>query len=116
MTSYAYLHAVSFQDLIKKDFIEHEKKTYKKFYNPMLSLISEDSKIYGSYYYNDPQNMYWHFFDQCLLRREMMPYYQKVEILKKVGDIDLIKNDKPNETVSDHLPIMLYLSEEEVDG
>ncbi len=113
MTSYAYLHAVSFKDLIKKDFIEHDKKIYKKFYNPMLSLISEDFKIYGSYYYSDPQNIYWHFFDQCLLRKEMLPNYQGVEIVKTINDINLIKNNKPDTNISDHLPIIVYLTEEE---
>lgn len=113
MTSYAYLHAVSFKDLIKKDFIKHDNKIYKKFYNPMLSLISEDSKIYGSYYYSDPQNIYWHFFDQCLLRKEMLSNFQSVEIVKNINDINLIKDNKPDINISDHLPIIVYLTEEE---
>ena len=85
MSSFYFLHAVSFRDLIKKDYIEHDNITYKKFYNPMLGLISESKKLYGSYYYYDIENIYWHFYDQCLLRKEILPYYKKVSIIKKIG-------------------------------
>lgn len=111
MSSYYFLHAVSFKDLIERDYIEHDGKIYKKFYNPMLGLISENKKLYGSYYYYDIENLYWHFYDQCLLRKDVLPHFEKVSIIKKILNKNLIKNNKPDGSISDHLPIVLTLKE-----
>ncbi len=116
MSSYYYLHAVSFRELMETDFIEHYKEKYKKFYNPMLGLITENEKLYGSYYYTDIESIYWHFYDQCLLRKEALKYFDGVCVIKKIGDIELIKNKKPDNKISDHLPIILSLKEENKNG
>ena len=108
MTSYIFFNAVSFMDLMENDLVRHQGEIYKKFYNPMLELISEEQKNYGSYFYPD-EGMCWHFFDQCLLRKEILPFFKGVKLIKKLGNIHLISNKVPNKKISDHLPIVLHL-------
>jgi len=89
-----------------------EKKT---FYNPMWKyLIREDNPI-GSYYYTNggAYTLHWHVFDQILLRPQLIPYLNKAELIGSFKDVSLIRNNKPDREVSDHLPLLMKLNNKE---
>lgn len=85
-------------------------------YNPMWKFFGDFSSIPGTYFYNNSSdiNYYWNIFDQVLCTHEFIPYFEdkKLEIIKKINDINLIKNQNINKTISDHLPIFVSLKEE----
>lgn len=111
LIQYELFNSVLFLDLIKsKEYVETKYGLYKRFYNPMLSLISEDEKIYGSYFYHGQgNNIFWHFFDQCIYRKSMIPYVNEIKILKDINGESLIKNNIPDTKISDHLPLLLTI-------
>ena len=115
MVKFNLFNAVMFKDIIEKDDTkEFDDNIYKRFYNPMLSLISEDTKTYGSHYYTKSK-LLWNFLDQCIIRKEMIKFLKEIAIIKKIKEINLCKNDQPNEEISDHLPLVV-LFEGELDG
>jgi len=87
----------------------------KIFYNPMWKyLIREDNPI-GSYYYTSggAYTLHWHVFDQVLLRPQLIPFLNRAELIGSFKDVNLIRNNKPNKEVSDHLPLFMKLNNKE---
>ena len=60
---------------------------------------------------------YWNLFDQVLVSQEMVNLFnnESLEIIKKINKKSLIKRNKINKELSDHLPIVFSLKEEK-DG
>ena len=63
-----------------------------------------------SVYYKS--KLLWNFLDQCIIRKEMIPYLKEVNLIKKIKKINLYKNKQPNEEISDHLPLLVLLEGE----
>lgn len=84
------------------------------FYNPMWSLLGDESDgPPGTYYYNassEPENYFWHMYDQVLLRPNLIPFFpvKELRILTHAGSDSLISNNGRPDAVntSDHLPIL----------
>lgn len=92
-------------------------RQYSYFYNPVWSIIGDDSAgPPGSYYYNheSSHSYFWHSFDQILLRPDMIPYWNHTEMLipTTISDSALLKNGRPDTTISDHLPLVVRLNVE----
>lgn len=85
-------------------------------YNPMWRFFDDFENIPGTYYYNSNKsiNYYWNIFDQVLMSNELITNFDSdsLEIVKTIGEINLIKNEKIDKQISDHLPIFLTLKEE----
>lgn len=102
-------NAVLFKSLIKKqETVRHNNRTKRRFFNPILHYISEDSKTYGSYYYSAGNAiLYWNCFDQILVRRELIENIESLRYLKSIKGKSLMVEVKPNDRISDHLPLLV---------
>lgn len=102
-------NAVLFKELIyKNERVKFENKYYYRFYNPTLSYLSEKNKQYGSYYNsNGISSLYWYFFDQVIVRKDLADSVDKIEYLKCIGNNKLIKKIMPDKNISDHLPLLV---------
>ena len=84
----------------------------KRFYNPILHYISEDTEMYGSFYYEkEYMTPYWYCLDQVLVRKVLANNINHVEYLKRINTRDLLENAIPNSAISDHLPLLVNLQE-----
>ena len=101
-------NAVLFKDLIlQKERVKVNGKEYRRFYNPHISMISEDNKNYGSFYYSEGINsMYWYSFDQILVRKPLVNMLKEVHYCHQIMGQSLISNIIPNKTISDHFPLL----------
>lgn len=87
------------------------------FYNPMWSLFGDETAgPPGTYFYDassEPENYYWHMYDQVLLRPELIPYFpdRELRILTHSGSDSLTTNSGRPDAVnkSDHLPLLFRL-------
>lgn len=114
MIDQEYLNAVLYKSIIQnKEYNVWEHERYRRFYNPMVSLISEDDEQWGSYYYcGGKKPLYWFCFDQVLLRRSLINSIHKIEYLKSIGDTSFMtKNKLINKRYSDHLPLLVVIRE-----
>lgn len=114
LSKYAF-NAVLFKMLIdKNEFTNPRSFKRKRFYNPILHYISENTEMYGSFYYDrESITSYWHCLDQVLVRKDLADNIVHVEYLKRIGKRELLKNTIPNRQISDHLPLIVNLQEVE---
>ena len=104
-------NAVLFKALIdKSEYVTYEGKKYRRFYNPMLNCFSEDHLTYGSIYNSlGLKSLYWYFFDQVIVRKSLVNRINSITIIKAIGNKKLIKEIRPNDEISDHLPLLVEL-------
>ena len=107
-------NAVLYKELIKKtEYITSNGKRYRRFYNPMVHYISEESQMYGSFYYsNGIQSLYWYCYDQIIVRKSLMDRIVEVKYCKSIDKKSLLKKVAPNDDISDHLPLIVTLKGE----
>ena len=113
-------NAVLFKTIIKaNEFTSPEGDRIERFYNPIIHYLSESTEMYGSHYYDGSTKHwtpYWHCLDQVLVRKNLVDLIQEIKYLKRIGDKSLLNRaKKPNEKISDHLPLLVTLLEVE-DG
>lgn len=87
---------------------ENEKDCY---YNPMLNLYCDNSNEHiakGTYYYENALEK-WCCYDHVLMKQPLIKYFKKIEILSCLSSEMLVNNNKPIQTISDHLPIYFEL-------
>ena len=102
------MNAVLFKKLIdSQEYVRHQEKLYRRFYNPTLHYLSETTKTYGSIY-NSSGNaqIYWNSFDQIMVRKELTTALKEVLYLTSINGKNLIKRIKPDDSISDHLPLL----------
>lgn len=112
LSKYAF-NAVLFKTIIdKNEFTNPNTSKQKRFFNPILHYISEDTDMYGSFYYEqDYMTPYWYCLDQVLVRKGLANSIIHVEYLKRINAKELLKNTIPNKEISDHLPLFVKLQE-----
>lgn len=112
LSKYAF-NAVLFKSIINKNELTNPKSLKKKrFYNPILHYISEDTEMYGSFYHEKEYiTPYWYCLDQVLVRKSLADKVEHIEYLRKINTQDLIENTVPNSKISDHLPLLVNLQE-----
>ena len=113
LTSIYTFNAVLFKSVIEKnEFSNHNAVKRKRFYNPILHYISEDTEMYGSFYYDkDHMTSYWYCLDQVLVRRSLINSVTAIRYLKKINSQKLVGRFRPNKKISDHLPLVVCLQE-----
>lgn len=106
-------NSVLFKSIIdKSEFTNPNSSKKKRFYNPILHYISEDTEMYGSFYHEkEYMTPYWHCLDQVLVRKELANNVEYIKYLKSINTKDLLKNTIPNVKISDHLPLLINLQE-----
>ena len=95
-------------------------KEFKMFYNPMWSLLGDNSQPYGTYYSNSGgvHNTYWNIFDQVIVRPTLGDKFLR-ESLKILTETEtrflLDTSGHPDKKISDHLPIIFEIMEDSLD-
>ncbi|MBI1814709.1 MAG: endonuclease/exonuclease/phosphatase family protein [Deltaproteobacteria bacterium] len=119
------LHAVSDRRVTQRGERIVSGEVVPFFYNPMWSKLGDAGPHPpGTYYYDSstPINLYWHVFDQVLLRPALCEEFdpRSVQVVTRVDGTDLLAGARrrPNQAVSDHLPLVvdIPLAEEFTDG
>lgn len=100
-------NAVLFKQLIEdQEQIEFNSKKYRRFYNPAIHFISEDTKTYGSYYFSSGScPLYWNSYDQLLVRKSLVDCIKDMVFIKQIKSTNLINHRIINDSISDHLPL-----------
>jgi hypothetical protein len=115
-------HAVMAQSIAAKGdrTVVGEKRRF--FYNPMWSLLGDNTPgPPGTYYYpsSSPITYFWNTFDQVLLRPQLAKNFERedITVIAKVGRRSLLTaSGIPDESMSDHLPICIMLRVEEFNN
>lgn len=111
-------HAVPVYSDAKRLYRIVMEEKFKMFYNPMWNLFGDFSFPPGTYYYagNDVLSSFWNIYDQVMIRPCLRNDFidKELKILYKTETRRLIdENDHPLKSISDHLPIIFEIREEE---
>lgn len=108
-------NSVLFKDVIKNSETRIvDRESYRRFYNPVINYLSEETRMYGSYYdTRDEASPVWHCLDQVLLSNSLVESVLSMQYLKTIGNQSLLKDIRPNKSISDHLPLLVVLKETE---
>ena len=112
-------HATMSRSIADKKSRIVQGQTRRYFYNPMWSLLGDNSPgPPGTYFYSSssPLALFWNTFDQVLLRPDLANYFQPgdVRVIDSVGSQSLLTSaGVPNRAVSDHLPLFAAVRLEE---
>lgn len=116
VVSAAGLHGVMSRRIAQRGARVIQKRKWPFFYNPMWSLLGDESPgPPGTYYYTRPEHkvFFWNMFDQVLIRPDLLHLFnsEDLEILQSDGDISFLSSrGLPDRNVaSDHLPIFFKL-------
>lgn len=113
ISKYAF-NSILYKKVIEKnDFTNPESYRKKRFYNPILQYLSEDTETYGSYFFsNSSKTPYWYCLDQLLVRKQLVNSIHNFEYIKGIkNEKDLLIKDIPNKDISDHLPLYVEMME-----
>lgn len=104
-------NAVLYKGLINKaEYVTSNGKRYRRFYNPLVNYISEETQTYGSFYYSGGINsLYWYCYDQAIIRKPLVANLESIRYIKTIGGRKLIKEVSPDATISDHLPLVVEM-------
>jgi len=105
------LNAMMARTCAKRRQRGYQKEKYEMYYNPMWSLLGDNSSgPPGTVYDMSNQGPYgWSMLDQVVMNYSLISYFSSVEILTKAGATELLdKHGRPDKkTLSDHLPILV---------
>lgn len=104
-----------FNCVLYRDLLKTRKNAKERYYNPMLLMLSEKERVYGSFYANNiKKNLRWYLPDQLIVNgaADKIMNYAKLEIISSQNNVELLKNNKPNINYSDHLPLFFEIKEE----
>ena len=94
--------------------VQGERRNF--FYNPMWSMMGDESKgPPGTYYYRQSGTLsfFWHTFDQIVLRPTLVEYFdpERMTVVTEIEHDSLLRDNGRPDTVkaSDHLPIFFRL-------
>ncbi|MCI5178453.1 MAG: hypothetical protein D3911_03860 [Candidatus Electrothrix sp. AW3_4] len=114
ITDFYHLNATDYFNSKDKPYKTCEGEKRIKFYSPIQSFSGDISKgPPGSYYYPmQTQSQAWHIFDNVLVSYPLVEYLdrEQCEIMSNMGETELLKNNRPNKQISDHLPIKIKLA------
>lgn len=106
-------HALMSRDLVRRPSRKVQGAEHWKFFNPMWRLLANGSAP-ASYFYGAEAYVayYWHMFDQVIVRPALLPRFDDdgVEILTTTPAGSLLRNDRPDRSISDHLPLKFELN------
>lgn len=113
-----YFHSVPVYEEARRETREVLGNELSMFYNPMWNFLGDFCEPYGTYYYNssDTVNPYWNVYDQVILRPALRKRFvgSSLCIITKTAQTVLLDDKRhPQREISDHLPIMFEIKEEE---
>ena len=116
MTQAAGMNAMMTRACTKRGYRTYVKKSYDFYYNPMWSLLGDNTEgPAGTIYDMSSQGPYgWSMFDQVVMHHSVINLFEEVKIITEAGSESLMnKNEHPDKKVlSDHFPILVSLKED----
>ena len=115
-----YFHGMPIYEESKRQSRKIAGQEFYMFYNPMWNFLGDFNKPYGTYYHNssDSLNTYWNIFDQVILRPQLRGRFvdKSLEIITHTRKLSLLdRNGHPNHDISDHLPIVFEIKENDYE-
>lgn len=112
-----YFHGMPIYEEAKRKTRTIAGKRYSMFYNPMWNLLGDFEQPYGTYYYggSGTTNTYWNMYDQVIIRPALKGRFisDSLKILTETQTRYLLdRRGHPDKKISDHLPIMFEIEEE----
>ena len=111
MMSAGMFHASTTQRTAQRGERQVQGGKYPLFYNPMWGLFGDRTPGPAGTYYDDSPGTRvecWSMLDQVIIRSDLVPYFQSVEILTGIGNDELLtEHGLPDgRSASDHLPLL----------
>lgn len=113
----AGLNAVMTKEIARRELRTVQGRKYSFFYNPMWGHFGDRTAgPAGTYYYHRAEHatLFWHMFDQVLLRPDLIDFFcdEELEILTGDGDASFLsaKGLPDVRIASDHLPLLFSLN------
>ena len=113
-----YFHGISVYEEAERKLRKVSGKEFYMFYNPMWNFLGDFNKPYGTYYNNSGgvKNPYWNIFDQVIIRPTLRNRFvdKNLKIVTETKNRYLLDSKgHPDKKISDHLPIIFEIVEEE---
>lgn len=113
-TGVQYFNSVPIYSEAKKKTRTVAGQDFSMFYNPMWNLLGDATTPYGTYYHSG-SDTYWNMYDQVIIRPALRDSFidDSLRILTETSSRYLLnRNGHPDKKVSDHLPIVFEIKEE----
>ncbi len=115
-----YFHGIPIYEESKRQSRIITGKEFHMFYNPMWNFLGDFNEPFGTYYHNsgDTINTYWNIYDQVIIRPALRKRFvdKNLRIITETTTTSLLNKRKhPNGKISDHLPIVFEIKEDEHD-
>ena len=112
-----YFHSLPIYEETRRRTRTVAGNKYSMFYNPMWRFLGDTEEPYGTYYHNNSGsiNTYWNLYDQVIIRPALRKRFvdDSLKIITETQSKYLLdSNGHPDETISDHLPIIFEIQEE----
>ncbi len=114
MVSFSFFNSILFKSqMMKRKPKTIHGVTHDQFYNPMLLVyndLGDEERPRGTFFYEQVPPV-WHCYDQILMKQSLIPEFisESLSIVGKIGNEELIRGNRPIDTISDHLPIRFDL-------
>lgn len=110
------LHAARTRRLAQRESRIVQGREWPFFYNPMWGHLGDcQGGPPGTYYYESAEHvtMFWHAFDQVLIRPHLLPIFRNetLQVLTDDGTVSFLggRGTPDPKVASDHLPIVFSL-------
>ncbi|WP_346677246.1 hypothetical protein [Erysipelatoclostridium sp. An173] len=112
-----YFHSLPVYEETKRKSRSVAGNEYAMFYNPMWRFLGDKKQPYGTYYHNNSKsiNTYWNLYDQVIIRPVLRDRFvdDSLKIVTETQSRYLIDSKgHPDKSISDHLPIIFEIKEE----
>ena len=112
-----YFHGIPVYEEAKRESRTISGKEFSMFYNPMWNFLGDFNEPYGTYYHgsSDTINPYWNVYDQVIIRPALRKRFvdKSLRIITETVQTSLLDGKRhPDREISDHLPIMFEIKEE----
>jgi len=109
------LHALMDKEIVRRGSRTVRDQSWRYFYNPMWSLLGDESPGPPATYYRSASGLvsrFWHMFDQILLRPDLLDRYRpgSVKVVAEIGGQPILGKRGGQEAHSDHLPVVVSLN------
>lgn len=116
-----YFHGLPIYEETKRKTRVISGNEYAMFYNPMWRFLGDKKQPYGTYYHNNSNviNTYWNIYDQVIIRPALRERFidDSLKIITETQSRYLLDtNGHPDKAISDHLPIIFEIQEENSYG
>jgi hypothetical protein len=114
MTAADGLHAMMDKGIAQQGNRTFRGRSWDFFYNPMWSLMGDESPGPPATYYRSSSALvarFWYMFDQILLRPGLLGRYRPgaVKVVRDIGGAPILPREAGRDAHSDHLPVMISL-------